>query len=136
MDRLHRMVSLTVGEHVDLLEFTFDHIPRLRITLVAIEKIGSEKIATDDHNTLPVEYARMQIELGGDIAGCGSLVKEVGINQFLVPRATQDEQRSSILHFDGKGNAAGFLRIKVLRFNTADQSVEVDVLQVYGQWAA
>ncbi len=130
MDRLHRVVSLKAGEHVDLLEPTFDRIPRLRIALAGIEHIAAE------HSAASQECARIQVELGGAVAGCGSLVKEVGNNQFLVPCATQDEQRSSILHFDGKGDAVGFLRIKVLRMNTTGQSVDVDVLHVCGQWAA
>ena len=38
--------------------------------------------------------------------------------------------------FDGKGDAVGFLRIKVLHLNSTSQSVDVDVLHVCGQWAA
>jgi hypothetical protein len=118
VDRLHRALSLSVGEHVDLLDLTFDRIPRLRLSFAGFEQ----------------EYARITIELGGAIAGCGSLVKEVGPNEFLVPRATQDEQRASILHFHGKGEAVSFLRVKVTNLNPERQSVDVDVLHVCGQW--
>jgi hypothetical protein len=61
-------------------------------------------------------------------------VKEIGANCFLVPRATQDEQRSSILHFHGQKEVVNFLRIKVLQLYPAEQSAEIDVLHVCGQW--
>jgi len=118
VDRLHRTLTLSVGQRVDLLDLTFDRIPRLRLTLVAFEQ----------------EYARIAIELGGAIAGCGSLVKEVAPNEFLVPRAAHEEQRASILHFHGKGEAVSFLRVKVTNLHPERQAVDVDVLHVCGQW--
>jgi hypothetical protein len=118
VDRLHRTLTLATGEHVDLLDLTFDRMPRLRITFLAFE----------------AECARISIELGGAIAGCGSLVKEVAPNEFLVPRAAQEEQRASILHFHGKGEAVSFLRVKVTNLHPERQVVDVDVLHVCGQW--
>jgi hypothetical protein len=120
VDRLHRTLTLSIGEHVDLLDLTFDRIPRLRLSFAGFDQ----------------EYARIAIELGGAIAGCGSLVKEISPNQFLVPRAAQEEQRASILHFHGKGEAVSFLRVKVSSMHPEQQSVELNVLHVCGQWNA
>jgi hypothetical protein len=131
IDRLHRVVSLKEGAHADFLDLTFDRIPRLRVALV-----GVEHVAADDHKLAAQDYARIHVELGGAIAGCGALVKEVGANQFLAPCATQDEHRCSILHIYGKEDSVSFLRIKVLSLNTAEHSADVDVLHVCGQWAA
>jgi hypothetical protein len=127
IDRLHRVVSLKVGQHADLLDLTFDRIPRLRVELQAIERHGVAGTTSPD-------YARIAVELGGAIAGCGSLVKEVGDNCFLVPRATADEHRCSILYFHGREEVVNFLRIKVLQLYPADHSAEIDVLHVCGQW--
>ncbi len=120
VDRLHRTLTLLVGEPVDLLDLTFDRIPRLRLTFNGFDR----------------DHARIAIELGGAVAGCGSLVKEVAPNQFLVPRAIQDEQRASILHFHGKGEVVNFLRVKVTQLHAERQAVDVDVLHVCGQWNA
>jgi hypothetical protein len=118
VDRLHRTLTLSVGEQIDLLDLTFDRIPRLRLSL----------------NGFDGDYARIAIELGGAIAGCGSLVKELAPNQFLVPRAVQEEQRASILHFHGKDDTVNFLRVKVIQLHLEDHTVDVDVLHVCGQW--
>jgi hypothetical protein len=118
VDRLHRVLTLTVNQSVDLLDLTFDRIPRLRLSFAGFDQ----------------EYARVAIELGGAIAGCGSLVKEVSPNHFLVPRATQEEQRASILYFHGKGEAVSFLRVKVTDLYPERNAIDVDVLHVCGQW--
>jgi len=123
IDRLHRVVTLSVATHVDLLDLTFDRIPRLRLALKGIEGAQGD-----------TEFARIHIDLGGAVAGCGSLVKEVAVNEFLLPRAIHDEQRCSILHFHGQGDAVNFLRVKVLRFNAEQRSVELDVLHVCSKW--
>ena len=51
-----------------------------------------------------------------------------------MPPATQDEQRSSILHFHGKDDIVNFLRIKVLRLNVEESTADIDVLHVSGHW--
>jgi hypothetical protein len=130
IDRLHKVISLQAGEYVDLLDLTFDQIPRLRITFINVERVEG-----DEQHPAPRDCARIHLELGGAIAGCGALVKEVAVNQFLVPRATQDEHRCSILHFHGKDDLVNFLRVKVLNLDSERQSVDVDVLHVSGQWA-
>jgi hypothetical protein len=130
IDRLHKVISLKSGEHDDLLDLTFDGIPRLRISLASVEQI-----AADEKFPKARDCARIHLELSGAIAGCGALVQEVAINQFLVPQATQDEQRSSILHFHGKDDIVNFLRIKVLRLNVEQSTADIDVLHVSGHWA-
>jgi hypothetical protein len=130
IDRLHKILTLKSGEHDDLLDLTFDGIPRLRISLANVEQIDAdEKFPTTR------DCARIHLELSGAIAGCGALVKEVAINQFLVPQATPDEQRCSILHFHGKDDIVNFLRIKVLRLNVEQSTADIDVLHVSGHWA-
>lgn len=126
IDRLHRVVSLKAGEHADLLDLTFDRLPRLRVTLRGVQ--SALQAAPD--------YARLHVELGGAIVGCGSEVKSVGTNEFLTPRAARDEQPFSILHFDGQGTAVSFLRIKVLRIDVEAGSAEIDVLHICGHWAS
>lgn len=118
VDRLHRALSLKAGQHVDLLDRTFDGMPRLRIGFIHFED----------------QFARIHIELGGAVAGGGSLVKQVAPNQFLVPRASDDEQHASILHFQGRSDVINILRVKVTRMDTEQHSVDVDVLHVCGNW--
>jgi hypothetical protein len=123
IDRLHKVLSLTAGQHIDLLDMTFDLIPKLRIELRRVEQLELGK-----------DYARIHIELGGATASCGSLAKEVGPNEFLLPRANNDEQRCSILYFHGKEEIVNLLRVKVLHLSVQRQTAEVDVLHVCSQW--
>lgn len=129
IDRLHKIISLKSGEHEDLLDLTFDGIPRLRIELIGIEHVDADERVPNGR-----DCARIHLELGGAIAGCGTYVKEAAVNRFLVPQAAQDEQRYSILHFHGKDNVVNFLRIKVLRLNAEHGTADIDVLHVSGQW--
>jgi hypothetical protein len=118
VDRLHRALTLKAGQHSDLLDRTFDGVPRLRIAFIHLED----------------QFARIHIELGGAAASGGSMVKQIAPNQFLVPRATEDEQRTSILHFQGGSDVINILRIKVTRMCPEQQSIDLDVLHVCGNW--
>jgi len=118
VDRLHRALSLKAGQHVDLLDRTFDGMPRLRVGFIHFED----------------QFARIHIELGGAVAGGGSLVKQVAPNQFLVPRASDDEQHASILHFQGRSDLINIVRIKVTRMHPEQHSIDLDVLHVCGNW--
>jgi len=118
VDRLHRELTLKSGQHTDLLDRTFDGVPRLRIGFIQFED----------------QFARIHVELGGAVAGSGSLVKEVAPNQFLVPRATDDEQHASILHFQGGNELINILRIKVTQMRPEQHSIDLDVLHVCGNW--
>lgn len=120
VDRLHRTLTLQAGQHSDLLDRTFDGVPRLRIAFIHFED----------------QFARIHIELGGAAASGGSLVKQLAPNQFLVPRATHDDQPASILHFQGGRESVNILRIKVTRMCPEQQSIDLDVLHVCGNWHA
>jgi len=124
IDRLHRIVTLHTGEKADLNELTFGRLTRLQIAFAGIDHQAGQ------------DFAHIKIELGGPVAGCGSLVQEVAENEFLVPRAAPDDQRYYILHFCGKGgDAVSFLQVKVRQINAVEQSAAIDVLHVRGRWA-
>jgi hypothetical protein len=125
MDRLRRTITLKAGEHSDLLDRTFDGVPRLRITFVDFESPESDTVR-----------ARLHVDFGGAVASCGSLATELGPNQFMVPCAPQHEQRSSITHFYGANNVVNLLRIKVAAIDKTAGSVNVDVLHVCSRWGA
>jgi hypothetical protein len=124
IDRLHRIVSLKAGEQADLKDLTFGRIPRLQLAFSGVEHDSGQ------------DYAHIRIELGGATADCGESVKELSDNDFLVPRASTNEQRSCILYFCGKSDAVSFLQVKVRRIDAAEQSAAIDVLHVRGRWAA
>lgn len=123
IDRLHRLLTLSPGERADLRELTFGRLPQLRVTFVGVEHESGE------------DFAHLQIDLGGAEAGCGSEVKELKENHFLVPRAHPDEQRTSILYFCGKPDAVSFLQIKVPRIDAVKQTAAIDVLHIRGRWS-
>jgi len=124
IDHLHRHILLKAGEHADLKELTFGRLPRLRVSFAGIEHESGQ------------EYARIKVELGGATADCGKSVQELGENDFLVPRATHDEQHCSIHYTCGKSDAVSFLQVKVSKFDALAQSAAIDVLHVRGRRAA
>lgn len=124
IDRLHKVVSLKSGEQADLAALTFGRIPKLRLHLQGIE------------NERGQDFAHIKIDLGGASAGCGDSVKEINDNSFLVPKAANDEQRTSILYFCGKPDAVSFLQVQVKQLDPVDQTAAIDVLHVRGRWAA
>jgi hypothetical protein len=124
IDRLHKVVSLKRGEQADLVDLTFGRLPKLRVLFHGIE------------NERGQDFAHIKIDLGGASAGCGDSVKEITDNSFLVPKAANDEQRTSILYFCGKADAVSFLQVKVKQLNPVDQTAAIDVLHVRGRWAA
>ena len=124
IDRLHRIVSLQVGQNADLNDLTFGRLSRLRLEFKGIEHEAGQ------------DFVHLQVDLGGPAAGCGSLVQELAENSFLVPRAAPDDQRSLILYFCGKTDAVSFLQMKVRLINAVERSAAIDVLHVRGRWAA
>jgi hypothetical protein len=124
IDQLHRVVSLQAGEHADLKDLTFDRLSRFRVLFAGIEHESGQ------------DFAHIKVELGGATADCGSAVQELGENDFLVPRATLDDQQCSIHYMCGKNDAVSFLQIKVPRFDEVAQSAKIDVLHVRGRRAA
>jgi hypothetical protein len=121
IDRLQRVVSLKPGQHADLDDLTFGRLPKLRVAFRGIE------------HTKGQEFAHIKIELGGATASCGASVEEVGDNDFLVPRASGDDQRSAIHYMCGKSDAVSYLQVRVRKIDIAEGSASVDVLHVRGR---
>jgi hypothetical protein len=120
VDRLRKVAQLRAEEFIDVLESRGSPIPRFRVTV--------KSIATE--NDAPA--VRIFVEFGGTPVSCGSLVKEVGPNQFILPRVMHDEPRSSVFHFHERGDSLDFMRIKL---KGVDQGVaEIEIIQVSGHW--
>lgn len=120
VDRLRKVARLAPGEFIDVLESCGSPIPRFRVT---VKSIAAERDAPS---------VRVLVDFGGTPVSCGALVKEVGPNQFVLPRAMHDEPRSSVFHFHERGDTLDFMRIKL---NGVDNgAAEVEILQVSGHW--
>ncbi len=120
VDRLRKLTRLAPEEFIDVLESRGSPIPRFRVTVEAVDT------SSESPN------ARILVEFGGTPVSCGSLVKEIGPNQFIVPRVMHDEPRSSVFHFHERGDTLDFMRIKL---NGVDNGVaELEIIQVSGHW--
>jgi hypothetical protein len=124
VDRVRKIARLMPGAHVDVLEVPAGFPPRFRVTLKELTRI-------DD-----TDAARLVVDFNGTQASCGPLVSEVRTNEFIVPRATRDETRSSVFHFYDRGHGLDFMRIKVRAIDVQAGSAEIDVLQVAAAWPA
>lgn len=123
VDRVRKVVRLSAGEYIDVLENRAAPIPRFRITVKEI--IQGEAPAV-----------RLLVEYGGTTLSCGPAVKELGANDFLLPRVARDESRSSICYFHERGDALDFMRIKLRSVDPPSRTAEIDVMQVSGNWPA
>ncbi len=124
IDRLHRVVTLMVGERADFKDLSFGRLPKLAVTFDGVEQARGQN------------FAHIKLELGGAAADCGASVKELDENDFLVPSASPDDQRCSIHYVSGKGDAVSFLQVKVQKIDPIERSVAVDVLHLRGRQAA
>jgi hypothetical protein len=124
IDRLHRVVTLTVGQKADLADLSFGRLPKLIVSFGGVEQARGQ------------DFARVKIELGGATADCGTAVKEVADNDFLLPRALPDDQRCAIHYMCGTGDAVSFLQIKVQKIDPVARSAAIDVLHLRGRQAA
>lgn len=122
VDRLRKIVQLTSGAHVDILEPQSGAEPRFRITLKSV----MERAETP--------AAHIAVEFRGTSLSCGPLVEELAHNEFVLPRALRDEPRSSVFHYHERGDALDFMRIKVRSIDPKAQTAEIDVMQVQGHW--
>jgi hypothetical protein len=122
VDRLRKVVQLTSGSHVDILEAAANTSPRFRITLKSVVERAE----------LPA--AHIAVEFRGASLSCGPLVEEVGHNEFVLPRAQRDEPRSAVFHYHERGDALDFMRIKVRAIDAQANTAEIDVMQVQGHW--
>jgi hypothetical protein len=123
VDRIRKIVRLAVNESVDILETRGSPVPRFRLTLKEVMKDATPAV-------------RLVVEYGGTPLSCGPLVKELGHNEFLLPRVAREEHRSAILHFHERGDALDFMRIKLRGVEAASNVAEIDVMQVSGNWPA
>jgi len=124
IDRLHRVVTLTVGERADFKDLSFNRLSKLAVTFGGVEQSGGQ------------DYAHIKLELGGAAAECGASVTELADNDFLVPRSTPDDPRCSIHYTSAKDDAVSFLQVKVQKIDPVERSVAIDVLHLRGRQAA
>ena len=122
VDRRRKIVRLTAGEHVDILETPQGMEPRFRITLKSVVRMA--------------DSAHIAVAFGGTRVSCGPLVQEQSTNEFIVPRALRDESRSSVFHYYEKGSSLDFMRIKVRSLDAAAGTAELDVMQIAAHWPA
>jgi hypothetical protein len=123
VDRIRKLVRLAINESVDILENRGSPVPRFRLTLKEILKDETPAV-------------RLIVQYGGTPLSCGPLVKELGHNEFILPRVAREEPRSAILHFHERGDALDFMRIKLRGVDAATNTAEIDVMQVSGHWPA
>jgi hypothetical protein len=122
VDRRRRIVRLTAGEHVDILETPEGMEPRFRITLKSVVRMA--------------DAAHIAVAFGGTRISCGPLVQEQSTNDFIVPRALRDESRSSVFHYFERGSSLDFMRIKVRSLDAVAGTAELDVMQIAAHWPA
>lgn len=124
VDRLRKLLRMQPGESVDVVETRAGLPPRFRLTLKRIVDVEGGPVA------------HIAVAFGGAAVSCGPLVEEIAFNEFVLPRATRDEPRNSVFHYQESGDALDFMRIKLRSVDPALSWAELDVLQVSGHWPA
>ena len=124
VDRTRKVIRLQVGEFSDVLATPAGLPPRFRIGLKSI---------VDDSD---LEAAHIAVEFGGAQLSCGPLVDETAGNEFVIPRATRDEHRSSVFYYHERGESLEFMRIKLKSAAAKAGQVELDVMQLQGHWSS
>ena len=122
VDRTRKVVQLRARESVDVLPSIVGLPPRFRITCKNIVD-GSD-----------LEAAHIVVEFDGAQLSCGPLVDETGFNEFVIPRATRDQHRSSVFYYHERGESLEFMRIKLKSANLSSGLVELEVMQLHGHW--
>ncbi|WP_116807865.1 hypothetical protein [Steroidobacter cummioxidans] len=122
VDRTRKVVRLRAGESVDVLPSVVGLPPRFRITCKNIVE-GSD-----------LEAAHIVVEFSGAQLSCGPLVHETAFNEFVVPRASRDQHRSSVFYYHERGESLEFMRIKLKSADPASGQVELEVMQLHGHW--
>jgi hypothetical protein len=120
VDRLRKVVRLQAGEQADIIDTPNGQRPRLRVSIRAIESNP--------------EAVHLTVEFGDKTVSCGPAVRELSPNEFSIPRASRDEPRSSVFHYQETGDALELMRLKIRNIDVAEQSAEVDALYVNGRW--
>lgn len=122
VDRTRKLLKIAVGRSVDVLPTPPGLPPRFRIHVKSIVD-GSD-----------LEAAHIGIEFSGVQLGCGPLVDETAFNEFVIPRATRDEHRSSVFYYHERGESLELVRIRLKSADLANRQVELDVMQLHGHW--
>jgi hypothetical protein len=124
VDRVRKVVRLAAGEHVDVVDSRPGQPSRFRISvkrLVACEGC---------------DVAHIAVDFGGATVSCGPLVEELAFNEYALARASRDEPRNCVYHYEENGDALDFMRIKLSAIEAAAGWAELDVMQVSGHWPA
>lgn len=122
VDRTRKLIRLHAGESHDVLAPMAGMPPRFRISLKSIVD-GSD-----------LEAAHIAVEFSGAHLSCGPLVDETAFNEFVIPRASRDEHRSSVFYYYERGDSLEFMRIKLKSADANSGQVELDVMQLHGHW--
>jgi hypothetical protein len=121
-DRLRKVFNLTAGEEVDILHSHPVVGPRFRVTLHGIVMHGAS------------DAAHLSVVFHGQQVSCGPLGRELGYNEFYIPRAARDESRSAIFHYTESDNALDLMRIKVNSIDVSRGTAQLEVMQMRGNW--
>lgn len=121
-DRLRKVLNISTGEEVDILHAHPVVGPRFRVTLRGIVMHGAS------------DAAHLSVIFHGQQVSCGPLGRELGYNEFYVPRAARDESRSAIFHYAESDNSLELMRIKVNSIDRVRDSVQIEVMQMRGNW--
>jgi hypothetical protein len=122
-DRTRKVVRLRIGESVDLLPTAAGLPPRFRISCKSIVD-GSD-----------LEAAHIAVEFSGAQLSCGPLVHETAFNEFVIPRATRDEHRSSVFYYYERGDSIEFMRMKLKSADLRAGEMELDIMQLHAHWS-
>lgn len=121
-DRTRKVIPLRAGESVDLLPNAAGLPPRFRITCKSIVE-GSD-----------LEAAHIVVEFSGAQLSCGPLVHETAFNEFVIPRASRDEHRSSVFYYYERGESIEFMRMKLKSSDPSRKTIELDIMQMHAHW--
>lgn len=122
VDRTRKVVQLRVGQALDLLPNAAGMPPRFRITCRSIVD-GSD-----------LEAAQIMVEFSGAQLSCGPLVHETAFNEFVIPRASRDEHRSSVFYYYERGDSLEFMRMKLKSAQPSQDMIELDIMQMHAHW--
>ncbi|MBM0103983.1 hypothetical protein JM946_04475 [Steroidobacter sp. S1-65] len=122
VDRARKVIRLKVGESLDLLPTPAAMPPRFRVHCKSIVD-GSD-----------LEAAHIGIEFGGAQLSCGPLVDETAFNEYVIPRASRDEHRSSVFYYHERGDSIEFMRAKLKSADPKTGQIELDVMQMHANW--
>lgn len=122
VDRTRKLVSLGVGESIDVLATAIGLPPRFRVSCKGIVD-GSD-----------LEAAHIVVEFSGAQLSCGPLVQETAFNEFVIPRVSRDEHRSCVFYYYERGDSIELMRMKLKSAEPNRGVIELDIMQLHGHW--